>query len=181
MRILFVHLLNNYTGSPQVLANILKELSLHKEFEISLLTSNTEGCLSDIPGIVYYNNHYKWSNNKFILLYRFVFTQIYTFFFILLKTKQTRIVYINTIVPFSAAIAGYLLNKKIIYHVHEVYIHPNFFQRMMYIIMEKTADKIIAVSKYVSRHISRESVVIYNTVSHDFEFAAKKIIGGGGG
>ena len=43
MRILFVHLLNNFTGSPRVLANFLEEYTGNGD-EIHLLTSNTEGC-----------------------------------------------------------------------------------------------------------------------------------------
>lgn len=169
MNILFVHLLNNYTGSPNVLATILKELSLRKEFNISLLTSKTQGCLSNIQNIVYYNINYKLSNNKFILGIRFLISQIYTCIFVLIKSKKIDIIYINSIPPFAAAVAGRLVHKKIIYHVHEVYIRPNVLQKIMCFIMEKNANKIIAVSKYVSEHINRESVVIYNTVPREFE------------
>lgn len=168
MNILFVHLLNNYTGSPQVLGNILKELSLSREYNIDLLTSKTDGCLSDISNIAYYNNHYKWSNNKFVLLYRFVITQFYIFYFVLLKSKKIDIIYINTLLPFTAALAGYLTHKKIMYHIHEVYINPTILQKIMYYTMEKTATKIITVSQYVSKNITRKSIVIYNAVSRKF-------------
>ena len=176
MKILFVHLLNNYSGSPQVLANILKELCLYKEYNIGLLTSKSDGCLSGIPNIVYHNNYYKWSNKKLILLFWLLLSQVYMFLFILLKTNNIDILYINTILPFSVAIAGKLKHKKILYHVHEVYIKPNILQKIMCIVMEKTANKIISVSQYVSEHIKRSSVVIYNSTSREFETAARKII-----
>jgi glycosyltransferase involved in cell wall biosynthesis len=176
MKILFVHLLNNYSGSPQVLANILKELCLYKEYNISLLTSRSDGCLSNISNIIYHNNHYKWSNSRLLLLFRFLFSQVYMFIFILLKINDIDIIYINTILPFSVAIAGKFKCKKILYHIHEVYIKPNILQKIMWIVMEKNADKIISVSKYVSEHINRESIVIYNSTSREFEFTAKKII-----
>jgi glycosyltransferase involved in cell wall biosynthesis len=172
--ILFVHLLNNYTGSPRVLANILKELSGKKEYGIGLLTSMSDGCLSDIKDITYYNNCYKWSDNRPMLLIRFLLSQLYMFFFILIKSKNIDLIYINTILPFMAALAGKLLKKKLIYHVHEIYLRPNIFQKIMWYIMENSTARIIAVSKYVSRKIKRNSVVIYNTVSREFEHAAKK-------
>jgi glycosyltransferase involved in cell wall biosynthesis len=174
LNILFVHLLNNYSGSPHVLATILKELSLKKDYHISLLTSNQEGCLSGIANIVYYNNHYKWSNNKGILLIRFIFAQIYTFFFIILKSKGIDIVYINTILPFTAALAGFLVHKKIIYHVHEVYVRPNVVQTIMRFTAERYAHKIFVVSHYVGANINRASRVLYNTVSREFERDAQK-------
>jgi glycosyltransferase involved in cell wall biosynthesis len=176
VKILFVHLLNNYSGSPQVLANILKELCLYKEYSISLLTSKSDGCLSGISNINYYNNHYKWSNNILILLLQLLFSQVYMFLFILLRAGDIDVIYINTILPFAPAIAGKLKHKKILYHVHEVYIKPNILQKIMCIVMEKTANRIVSVSQYVSEHINRKSIVIYNSTSREFEYAAKKII-----
>ena len=177
MNILFVHLLNNYSGSPQVLANILKELSLENYCNIYLLTSKTNGCLSNIANIIYLNNHYKWSNNRYVLFFRFLLTQIYIFIFVLFKTRYIDIIYINNILSFSAAIAGKCIHKKIICHIHELYIHPTIIKRIMWFIMMKSADTILSVSRYVSGHINRKSVIIYNTVSREFEITAKNMMG----
>jgi glycosyltransferase involved in cell wall biosynthesis len=166
---LFVHLLNNYSGSPQVLATILRELSVKKKYNINLLTSRQEGCLSGIANIIYYNNHYKWSNNKGLLLIRFILTQFYTFFFIILKSKEIDVIYVNTILPFSAALAGLLVHKKVIYHVHEVYVQPNIIQIIMRFVAEKCAHKIFVVSYYVGASINRASIVLYNAVSQEFK------------
>ncbi|GHU73230.1 hypothetical protein FACS189450_12610 [Spirochaetia bacterium] len=168
MNLLCIHLLNNYTGSPKVLANIIKEFSLYKEFSISLLTSQTDGCLSNIPNIHYYTNHYKWINNKLGLAILFVSAQLYMFFFVLVHTKKFDVLYINTVVPFAVALAGVLAHKTIIYHVHEVYIHPNMFQKIMWRTMEKYATKIITVSQYVGTNINRPTTVIYNATSRGF-------------
>jgi glycosyltransferase involved in cell wall biosynthesis len=174
MNILFVHLLNNYTGSPQVLATILKKLSLKKEWHISLLTSGQDGCLSGIANVIYHNNHYKMSNNKVILLMYFLISQFYIFFFILSNAKRIDVIYINTILPFSAAFAGTLIHKKIIYHIHEVYIHPNIVQKVMRFTAERYADKIFTVSHYVSANIKRASTVLYNALSEEFKRDAQK-------
>jgi glycosyltransferase involved in cell wall biosynthesis len=175
MNILFVHLLNNYTGSPKVLSNIIKELVQCTEYKIKLLTSKTEGCLSGIKKITYYVNHYKWVNNKIVLICRFFMAQVFIFIFILIKSKSIDIIYINTLLPFSAAIAGILTKKKIIYHIHEVYLNPNIIQKIMYFIANKYASQIVSVSYYVNANMHKTSI-IYNTVSKEFEYESQKLL-----
>jgi glycosyltransferase involved in cell wall biosynthesis len=140
------------------------------------LTSLQEGCLSGIENIVYYNNYYKWSNNKGILLMRFIFAQFYTFFFIISKNKKIDVIYINTILPFMAAFAGALVHKKIIYHIHEVYVHQNIVQIIMRFVSERYANKIFVVSYYVGANIKRASKILYNSVSREFERDAQKLL-----
>lgn len=163
MKILFIHLLNNYTGSPKVLSQEIKLIQEKDEdYEISLLTSNTEGFLSNINGITYYYNGYKWINNKVLLTFLFFISQIQMFFFILLHSKFD-IIYINTVVPFGAALAAKIKNMKIIYHVHEVYINPGFVKKFYSWVMNKCASKVICVSNYVKDNVNfKGSVVVYN-------------------
>lgn len=170
MKILFIHLLNNYTGSPKVLSQEIKLIQEKDEdYEISLLTSNTEGFLSNINGITYYYNGYKWINNKVLLTFLFFVSQIQMFFFILLHSKFD-IIYINTVVPFGAALAAKIKNMKIIYHVHEIYIKYNFIKRVYYKTMEKCSTKIFCVSNYVKENLpcSKEKAsVIYNPANNN--------------
>jgi glycosyltransferase involved in cell wall biosynthesis len=161
------------------LANILQELAQRKKYTIKLLTSKTEGCLSGIEGVIYYNNYYKWENSRIALACRFIIAQLYILFFILFHEKTIDIIYINTALPFSAAIAGRLTGKKIIYHVHELYLHPNIIQKYMFNLMLKNASKIICVSEYVRQNIENDSLVIYNAVSREFEQRAMKYIESG--
>jgi glycosyltransferase involved in cell wall biosynthesis len=78
-----------------------------------------------------------------------------------------------------ASIAGSLIRKKIIYHVHEVFRNPNILQKIMWCIMEMNATKIIVVSKYVNQYLKRkDAVIIYNMVSKDFEKESKRMIQG---
>lgn len=163
MKILFIHLLNNYTGSPKVLSQEIKLIQeKNEDYEISLLTSNTEGFLSNINGITYYYNGYKWINNKALLTFLFFISQIQMFFFILLHSKFD-IIYINTVVPFGAALAAKIKNMKIIYHVHEVYINPGFVKKFYSWVMNKCTSKVICVSNYVKDNVNfKGSVVVYN-------------------
>ncbi|GHT60112.1 hypothetical protein FACS18945_6250 [Bacteroidia bacterium] len=50
-KIVFIHSLNNFSGSPKVLATIVR--ALVGKYEIDLVTSKTQGFLSDIEGIKY--------------------------------------------------------------------------------------------------------------------------------
>lgn len=174
MKILFVHLLNNYTGSPRVLATFLEEFSKDKNFECHLLTSDTEGFLSKIPNVQYHTNHYTWTNNKCLLTFRLLITQIYLFFFVLFSKDYSK-VYINTILPFGATLGAKLKRIPIIYHVHEVYVKDNMLKKYSSLIMRKKANTVISVSEYVAKSLLVNSTVIYNSVPLDFELYANNV------
>ena len=165
MKILFVHLLNNYSGSPKVLSTELKLLKKNTDYEISLLTSNTEGVLSNIENINYHYNGYRWSNNKLLLALLFGISQLRSFLFVLFHKYD--IVYVNTVVPFGAALAAKIRHETIIYHVHEVYLNPGFVKRLYINVMKKCSSKNICVSQYVQDNIStinKPNIVIYNPI-----------------
>ena len=165
MKILFTHLLNNYTGAPKVLETELKLLLQNKDYDISLLTSKTDGCLSHLDNIRYYDNGYRWSNNRFLLAILLALSEIRMFFFVLFHRFD--VLYVNTVLPFGAAIAAKFKRKKIIYHVHEIYINPGILKRFYYKIMNKCADKIICVSQYVLENLTygkERACVIYNPI-----------------
>ena len=68
MRVIAAHLLNDYSGSPKVLMQLLKGWTKNN-IETHLYTcSGREGFLSDIPKV---NNHfywYKFAKNPFVRL-----------------------------------------------------------------------------------------------------------------
>lgn len=164
MKILFAHLLNNYTGSPKVLSVLLNEISKESGYTAVLLTSKTSGALSNIPGIEYHDNFYRWHENKFLRIFQFALSQIRIFLFALFKNYD--VLYMNTVVPFGAALAANLRGKKIIYHIHEVYVNPGFVKRLYSKVMKKCASRAVCVSKYVQDNVSFEkSTVVYNPVA----------------
>ena len=63
--IIFIHSLNNYTGSTNVLGKLIEEFC-KKGYSISLITSKTEGFLSNINKVKTHYTIYKWSNNKLL-------------------------------------------------------------------------------------------------------------------
>ena len=161
MKILFAHLLNNYTGSPKVLSALLNDLCKNNNFEISLLTSKTDGALSGITNVKYHDNFYCWHENKILRALQFCLSQLRNFFYTFFSDFD--VLYMNTVVPFGAAIAAKIRRKRIIYHVHEVYINPGFVKKFYSWVMNKCASKVICVSNYVKDNVNfKDSVVVYN-------------------
>lgn len=177
MKILFAHLLNNFTGSPRVLANILEGLIEDKYLDIHLLTSSTNGCLSEMSGIKYHKNYYKWNDNKILLSFILLCSQIYQFFFVLFSSGYD-VIYINTILPFGAGIAAKIRNKKVIYHVHEYYSKPNLLQKIAVFFAIKCSSEVIFVSNYLKNCYKGcfkcKENIIYNSVSKLFHGNAEQ-------
>lgn len=175
MKVLFVHLLNNYTGSPRVLSNFL---SNDFSFNVDILTSKTDGFLSNLKNVSYYWNGYKWKKNKILLSILLFFSQIKQFFFVLFRNYDC--VYINTILPFGAAFAAYLKKEKVIYHIHEYYENPNIMQKFCVFIAKKTAREVIFVSRYLENCYKNsfkcKTQIVYNSVSKSFHEKAKSFV-----
>lgn len=178
MKILFVHLLNNYTGSPRVLSNFLMEY-VKSHNETHLLTSKAQGCLSDLQNVHYHFNGYKWISNKLILAILLLISQIYQFLFVLFGKKYD-CVYINTILPFGAAFACKIRGFKTVYHIHEFYPNPSLMQKVCVYFSKHCASKVIFVSDYLrncyKNVFSCECKVIHNSVSVDFHTKAGFIV-----
>lgn len=178
MKILFVHLLNNFTGSPRVLATFLSEYA-KTENEIHLLTSRTDGALSGLKNVRYHYNGYRWLTNKQMIALLLLFSQMRQFFFVLFGKKYD-CVYINTILPFGAAIAAKLRGMKIICHIHEFYPVPSLLQKVCVKFARLCAKKVIFVSDYLKNCyegiFEQECFVVHNSVSADFHKKAQKAI-----
>ena len=163
MRILFSHLLNNYTGSPKVLRNSILAFSNDKNFNITVLTSKSDGFLFGIDGVRYKSNGYKWSSHKFGVAFYFVISQIVSFFKVVFSRKYD-VLYANTIYNFGASLAAKLKGSKIIFHIHESYLNPNVLQRICLANVYKTADKIICVSHYLASTLESDKIcIVYNS------------------
>ena len=174
-KIVCVHLLNNYTGSPKVLRQVITGL-LNKGCEIDLITNKTEGFLSKIEGINYKYIHYKWTRNILIRFFYFIIAQLQLFYIVFFHYRSKEIdLYINTLLPFGSALAGKITKKKIIYHVHEFYLTSGILPRVYLYFYNKCADKTIFVSNYLKMNFEtkKESIVIYNSL--DLEYCSQVV------
>lgn len=174
--IVLIHLLNDRSGSPKVLSQVITALK-NTGYQTELLTSSSQNGF--LTGVADINRRlfYIRSENKFITLFYYVLSQFLLFFQCLRYWNKDVIFYINTMMPFGGALAGKLIGKKVIYHVHETSLKPQILKVFLRSVISLTADKIIFVSEYLKKVESfedKEQVVIYNALENSI--AKKNIV-----
>lgn len=178
MKVVFAHLLNDYSGSPLILSSIIKAVR-EKGYEADLFTSgDNEGFLSNLD-VNYYHFPYQFFNNKYIRLVAFMMSQMILFFKVLWRYRNQKevVFYINTLLPFGLALAGRILGKRVVYHVHETSMKPPAFKTLLKTLAEKTATTAIYVSNDLMQKEALPNVegkVVYNGLSNDFLAKAKE-------
>ena len=177
-KIVFFHLLNNFTGSPLILRNVI-EIARDNGFEVELYTSNTDGFLTGISGITYHPNFYKRSEVRILTLFSFFLSQFLLSFSILFNQRSSHsIFYVNTILPFGSILTGKILGKKVITHVHEYEISPKALSNFLFWIVRRFSSEVVLVSNFLKSNPKiqcTKSRVIFNCVTEDFEKNVNKI------
>jgi len=170
-KVVAVHLYNDFSGSPKVFATALRTL-IQNKFSVDIYTSNTNpGALSNILGAVLYPKSYVFKSNSLLRLLEFLRSQVVLFFALLKYNKKDTVFYINSILPFGAALAGKIKGIKIIYHLHETSIKPAPLKKFLFAVVNYTASEVIYVSKFLSKEerLSKpKSTVIYNCLDPEF-------------
>ncbi len=171
--IICFHLFNDYSGSPKVLAMVLKGL-LQKGCRVDLVTSRRGGALDvleGIPNVKVHRYRYIFSDNAVLTMARYTWIQILTFFmaFRWLFHKDA-VFYINTILPVGPALAGRLMGKRVVYHYHENAFAKGAFYKMLAAVMQRIAHEIICVSAYQASFLKRKKhvTVVPNALPADF-------------
>jgi glycosyltransferase involved in cell wall biosynthesis len=170
MRVIAVHLLNDYSGSPKVLMQLLKGWT-KKNIETHLYTcSGRDGFLSDIPKV---NNHFYWyrfAKNPVIRLLFLTLSQLFLGLKLLFFLKKSDVLYINTVLPFGAGIVGKIRGCKVIYHIHETSIKPKILKKFLFGIVKWTATEVVYVSHFLAEQEFMDNTknVLYNVLEKDF-------------
>jgi glycosyltransferase involved in cell wall biosynthesis len=175
-RIIAVHLLNDFSGSPFVFSQALLSLQqAGNEVHLFTATPSGRGFLSDL-NVAHHPVFYKWSPNKMLTLFYFLLSQLFIFFKLIIAAEKNDIVYINTMLPFGAAIAARMRGCKVIYHIHEVSVMPMALKKMLLFVIRHTADHCIYVSEFVKKNTSLAipATVIYNALPFSFMQKAKQ-------
>ncbi|MCC5916109.1 MAG: glycosyltransferase family 4 protein [Cryomorphaceae bacterium] len=176
-RIIAAHLLNDFSGSPKVLSQLLRALP-HHGFEVHLFTSgHQKGFLSDLEGIETHGHWYVFANNPWIRLVNFTISQLLLFFRLLFFLRKSDVVYVNTVLPFGAAWAGKLRGCRVIYHIHESTVKPKLLKWWLFFTVEITAMDIINVSRFVEESHHTNCVknhLVYNAIEDVFLQKARK-------
>lgn len=170
-KIVCVHVLNGFTGSPNVLATVVNGL-FNENYCVTLVSSlNNNGFLSNTKCTSKKSISYVFKKNKVFRLFEFLKFQFLAGF-LLLNFSKNDVIYLNTIQPFFPAIIAKLRGNKVVYHIHEAYPKKTFFTKFLFFIVQITSTKIICVSEYVLNQLNTKSKekanVIYNSLSLDF-------------
>lgn len=179
-RIIAIHLLNDRSGSPKVLSQLLR-IWVKADKEVLLYTSSSEtGFLSDIEGVQYIKGWYTFKRNPWLRLIYYSLSQLILLVSMWRTVRKNDLVYINTILPFGAAIIGRMKDCRVIYHIHEHSINPPVLKWFLFKIVSKTADTIINVSQYIQSSHRLDHVtnhLVYNAIDDAFlaQVAERKV------
>lgn len=175
--VFFIHLFNNYSGSPVVLHQVIMSC-LEARISCRLLIGNHGGILDQLPLEKKVFN-YRYKKNKFLTLGYYLATQVRVFLWLLFAVHRNDTVYINTLLPFGGAIAAKIRGCKVIYHIHETSVHPILFKKFLRRIVEQCADQVLFVSQnlceYEKFNRPTKQLVIHNSCSEVFEQKAHLI------
>lgn len=168
-KVVFIHSLNNYTGSPNVLAVAVKGF-IARGYVVELHTSQTEGFLTGIPGVMYRHTCYRWTSNGAINLLLLFISQFQLFFRLIFTSRKNTVFYINTIIPFGAALACWVSGKNCIYHVHENMQQNKYLYVLLRQVYSLTNKKSVFVSEYLKGTAvnCRNGLVVHNALPDNF-------------
>ena len=169
-KLVFAHLLNDFSGSPKVLSQVINAVN-GSSYSVDLYIGNSsKGFLSNTTADTF-TYSYDRSNNKFFTLLSLLSSQFHLANKIVKYRNKDVVIYVNTLLPFGAAIMGKLLGKPVIYHIHETSLRPEVFKQFLRWIVSKTASKIIFVSnalKDQEKFKYKKQEVVYNALSKSF-------------
>ena len=168
-KILFVQPSNNYSGSCRVLLNVIQDNYAGCIYKV--VTMGADGFLTQLPKEKVKILNYPKFFGRILHGPSYALYCIKMFFVVLYYSFVYRWVYINTIMPYPAVLAGRLLGCKITYHVHEKFINPDAKQKLAERIFTHVKADRIYVSNYLKDSYNDHRVtskVEYNKLSKEF-------------
>lgn len=165
----FVHLYNDFSGSPRVLRELVDILPGNRH----VITSNTNGILSGIDDVTYDYFSYLPSSNILLKLLAYLIANVKIFCILLRLLRENErnnnFVIVNTMLPFGVMLAAKLTNSVVISYIHETSVKPIILKRFLRKIIEQCASNVIFVSEFLYQKECFKSIahqeVIYNPLS----------------
>jgi glycosyltransferase involved in cell wall biosynthesis len=164
---LYVQRNNDYTGSTAAIAAIigsheLEDLIVASDFAADgFLKVDTYQRRIDI--------RYRFKGKGIGTILELIKYSIVSFFKTASSKRARRVdcFYINTISPWSVAILGKLLGKRVVYHIHEFYENPSLLVKFFIRILLYASDENIFVSDYTKQR--------YFSFHHKFKSIPHKV------
>jgi L-malate glycosyltransferase len=175
-KIVAIHLLNDFSGSPLVFSQALEALQAAGHPIVIHTSKGKTGFLNRVQAPFHYFP-YQFHANAFLRLLAFLWSQCYLFFQVLQYRKEDVVIYVNTLLPFGGALAARCIRKKVYYHVHESYIKPAPLKAFLKGVAAHTAHSIFYVSQYLyqSERIGKvNAYVLHNVLPEDFVTRAER-------
>lgn len=176
-KILFIHQRNDFTGSTRVLANIIE--TEFSEQQVSIITIAGNGLLTSLPNVRIIPISYLVFRGKRIPIITSLLCQLQAWILTLYYGWNYNTFYINTIIPYYAAIIGRIYGKKIVYHVHEKFVTKSIYVTVAEYVFNHVKSKRIFVSEYLKEQYPAKancySIVKYNTLPVSFLSKVKMV------
>lgn len=178
-RVAFIHLYNDRSGSPTVLSHVIATArSLDINFHL-FTSGHKDGVLSgerEQTTAIFYRR----SEQKLVTLAYYIVGQIQLFFSCLRHGMENKecLFYINTFMPFGAALAAKVLNRKTLFHIHETTVNPPILKWFLRFVVSHTATQVIFPSNYlkeVEQFKKVSQLVIHNPVRLPQDIHAKQL------
>jgi glycosyltransferase involved in cell wall biosynthesis len=176
-QVVFVHLFNDASGSPRVLREAIRT-AVRIGYSVHLVVgSGGDGHLSlpGVPTTSYWYRRGRWRPATFFFYFA---SQVFLFWKLLFSRTIQRdaVIYVNTLLPFGAALFARLTGRRVLYHLHEISIAPSLLRLFLVKIAQSTAYQVIYVSKSHQQALPIAGVphcIVYNAVSMEFLERAK--------
>lgn len=172
IKVIFIHLLNDNSGSPKVLKETIAAVHSDKNHAKLFLGSSGDGILSNC-GIHITRYWYRRTRYRILTLFTYLLSQVVLFCKLLSDRTidENALIYINTLLPFGAALYGKMTGRKVIYHVHESSITPALLKYLLTTIARDTSSLNIYVSDAHMQALPIPEVRaqrVYNALDADF-------------
>jgi glycosyltransferase involved in cell wall biosynthesis len=142
-------LLNDRSGSPQVLCSVIKALKREQSRAQLFVGSDGAGCL-DYAGIKTTRYWYWRTPYRLSTLATYLVSQLALMIrlFRARDIDREALIYVNTLLPFGAALFGWMTGRRVLYHLHEVSVSPAPLKWFLTAIARRTAQRLIYVSDF---------------------------------
>lgn len=146
--IVFIHLLNDRSGSPHVLVSAIAALARKGNSSRLFVGSDGSGIL-DEAGIKTTRYWYRRTPYRLLTLATYLASQL-SLLVRLFRSDIDRdaVIYVNTLLPFGAALYGWMTGRPVVYHLHEVSVSPAPLRWFLAAIARRTAQRLVYVSDF---------------------------------
>ena len=151
---LFIHLLNDFSGSPRTLN---EKIGCYRQLgcDCFVITSGSNGFIrTDLVKhkIIPYEKH----NNRVIWALHLLLWHIRAFFWVLRHIKRSDIVHCNTLLTAPHLLAAHLKGAKTVCHIHETMVSQSLHKYFLTAFVRRWASKLVYVSTYVETAMETE-------------------------